>query len=205
MCVFLITIKVNAYKLSNKLYWLCIGTKWWWVTQWCNFYWTSNCDFNLLLKWQFLFCMMWCNVCYVLYLVLNYYFFVHRMLNNNMGLLISIKLVQQCIKQFGGLNICVYFLSPYKWMPMSADHENSIYKMNSMHFILVQNESFCVKKWNTYCFRHHHFAFVIVLLGESFWRVNVISLTKSSWNLSSCLYTLVNHPLQPQKCNYNGL
>ena len=41
-------------------------------------------------------------------------------------------------------------------------------------------------------------AFVIVFLGESFRRVNISSMTISSWNLFS---TLTNHPLQPQECH----
>ena len=49
-----------------------------------------------------------------------------------------------------------------------------------------------------------YFAFVIVLLGESFRRVNFSSLTISCWNLSSLFYTLANHPLQPLNCHYNG-
>ena len=59
-----------------------------------------------------------------------------------------------------------------------------------------------MKKWNTYCFLHQYFAFVIVLLGESFRHVNFSFLTSSSWNLFS---TLANHSLHPQICHYNGL
>ena len=59
--------------------------------------------------------------------------------------------------------------------------------MNSFDCLLVQNGTFCEKKWNTYCFLHQYFAFVIVLLGESFWRVNLSCLTSSSWNLFSIL------------------
>ena len=30
-------------------------------------------------------------------------------------------------------------------------------------------------------------------------------MTISSWNLSTCFYTMANHPLQSQKRHYNGL
>ena len=89
---------------------------------------------------------------------------------------------------------------------MPADPENSRYEMNYVDCILVQNGSFCDKKWNTYCFRHQYFAFEIMLLGESFWLANFSSLTISSWHLPSCFYTLVNHPLQPQlQCSVEGM
>ena len=77
--------------------------------------------------------------------------------------------------------------------------ENSSYQMNSFDCILVQNGTLCEKKWNTYCFLHQYFAFVIVLLGESFWRVTFSSLTSSSWNLFSCFYTLANHSIATSK------
>ena len=53
-------------------------------------------------------------------------------------------------------------------------------------------------------FLHQYFAFVIILLVESFGRVNFSSLTISTWNLSTCFYSLANYPLQPQKRHYNG-
>ena len=52
-------------------------------------------------------------------------------------------------------------------MPIPANPENSRYQMNCIDCVLVQNGSFYLKEWNTHCFRHHYFAFVIVLLGES--------------------------------------
>ena len=48
-----------------------------------------------------------CATVHTKYFVLNYFVCVDRMLYNNMGYLIPFKLGQKCMKQLGGLYLCM--------------------------------------------------------------------------------------------------